>query len=84
MVHVPVGFAVWLTAISMWFTPVNAPRRERLEGEHRDEEALRRRVVQAARVGHELGPDARRPVDRGCVAEERVEVDRVVHVRREA
>ena len=59
--------------------------RVRLQREDDDEEALRRRVVQAARVGHELGP--RTPVVRliaGGVAVERVQVDGVVHVAREA
>ena len=59
-------------------------RRNRLQRKHDDEESLRRRVIQARRVGDELRADSRRPVDRRAVAEERVEIHGVVHVGREA
>ncbi len=59
-------------------------RRHDLEREHDEEEALRRRVVDARRVGDELAADAGRSVDRGRVAVERVQVDGVVHVARES
>ena len=58
--------------------------RQRLERQHDDEESLRRRVVEATRVGHDC---ARTPVVRliaGGVTVERVQVDGVVHVPREA
>ena len=83
MVHSPVGFDVWLTAMSRWFTVVIRPIRKRFQGQDDDEEALRRRIVQAARVGYELRPDSGRAVDRRRVAVERVQVHGVVHVPRE-
>ena len=54
-----------------------------LEREYDHVEALRLRVVVAARVGDELPADAGRSVDRRRVPIERVEVDGVVHVPRE-
>ena len=57
--------------------------RPRLERQHDDEEALRRCVVETGRIRDELAANAGRPVDRGRVAVERVQVDRVVHVPRE-
>jgi hypothetical protein len=58
------------------------PVRVRLEREDDDEEALRRRVVQAARIGDELGADAGGAVDRRRIAVERVQVDSVIDVSR--
>ena len=58
--------------------------RQCLQREDDDEEALSRRVVVTARVGHELGADPGGPVDRRRVAVERVQVDGVVHVPRKA
>src|SRR5262249_20933372 len=56
----------------------------RVERHGEDEEPLRLRVEDARRVAHGRAADLRRAVDRGRVAVERVQVDRVVNVPREA
>ena len=61
--------------------PTSGPR---VQGEHNDEEPLGRGVVQARRVGQELGSGAGRAVDRRRVSVERVQIDGVVHITREA
>src|SRR5205814_9297770 len=61
-------------------------RRVGVERECNDEEALRRGVVEAARIGHER-PELdreRRPLHGRRVAEEGVQINGVVHVTREA
>ena len=54
----------------------------RLQCQRNKEEALRRRVVVARRVGDELAANTGGAVDRRRIAVERVEIDGVVHVPR--
>ena len=51
-----------------------------IECEDNDKEALRRRVVETARVGEACATSAGRAVDRSLVAEERVQVHGMFHI----
>src|SRR5579872_1299008 len=57
---------------------------ETLESQHDQEEPLRLRIVQATRIGHELGANPCMTIDRRLITVEGVEIDGVVDVSRKA